>query len=35
VANDFIDLTIARVLGGNDNNKNDSGKTPFQIDLSL
>ncbi len=35
VANNFIDLTIARVLGGNVKDKNDSGETPFQIDLSL
>ncbi len=35
VANNFIDLTIARLLGGNDDNKNDSGETSFQIDLSL
>ena len=33
VANNFIDLTIARVLGDNDNN-NASGDT-FQIDLTL
>jgi hypothetical protein len=36
VANNFINLTIARLLNGNDDdNKNDSGETPFQIDPSL
>ncbi len=35
VANNFIDRTIARVLGGDEHNKNDSGETLFQIDLFL
>ena len=35
VANNFIDLTIARVLGGDDNNNNSSDTPPFQIDHSL
>lgn len=33
-SNNFIDLTIARVLGG-DGDNNDSCETPFKIDLTL